>query len=104
MLRQVSRTGEVCETKSAKRVAKQCLSWGWNRGGVMICVDEYGVVYSVWPGSRYASRVMAKAPHYVVGTFYVDRHEKTRMFPTSEVNAVAQQITYTLATLRGIAA
>lgn len=104
MRKQCIRVGVIGVNKSARQAVKRLLQYGETVGGVQVCVDEFGVVYGVMACSRLAARVMARNREYVVGSFYVDRHPKTRTFPPAEINAIAQQITYTLATLRGIAA
>jgi hypothetical protein len=97
------RIGQLGVNLSPKKAAKTLLEFGEGVGGVQVCVDEFGVVYGVCPCSRLAARVMARKREYVVGSFYVERQTGTRMFPPSEIAAIAQQITYTLATLRGTA-
>lgn len=88
---------------SPRMVAKRALEFGERVGGVQVCVDEFGVVYGVWPCSRLASRVMARKREYIVGSFYVGRNPRTKTFPQSEIDEIAQQITYTFATLLGTA-
>jgi hypothetical protein len=103
--KQCTRIGVLGEKGcSPRRAAKRALLYGERVGGVQLCVDEFGVIYGVWPCSRLAAKVMARNREYVVGSFYVDRNPRTKTLPQSEINAIAQQITYTLATLRGTAA
>lgn len=50
-------------------MARRALSHARHFGRVMVCRDNLGAVWSVWPDCRQAREVLDKMPQFVVGTF-----------------------------------
>lgn len=103
MKKQRWRVGQIGKNHTPQQAAKCLLEISDRIGGIQACVDEFGVVYGVWPASRLAEKVLREAPQYVVGVFHCNRHKLTRTIPAQEIADLAHELTYNIATLRGTA-